>query len=40
MAPGFIDALWRVREGNLTWLQQYIDTAVLRDAIASHAPPA
>lgn len=28
--------LWRVHDGNLTWLQQYIDTAVLRDAIKGH----
>lgn len=25
--------LWRARGGKLVWLQQYIDTAVLRDAI-------
>ena len=28
--------LWRARDGKLVWLQQYIDTAVLRDAIAGH----
>jgi ketosteroid isomerase-like protein len=26
--------LWRTRDGKLTWLQQYIDTALIRDAIA------
>jgi uncharacterized protein len=25
--------LWKARDGKLVWLQQYIDTAVLRDAI-------
>lgn len=25
--------LWRSRSGQLTWLQQYIDTALIRDAL-------
>ena len=32
--------LWRARGGKLTWLQQYIDTAVLRDAIDGPTPAA
>ncbi len=28
--------LWRAKDGRLTWLQQYIDTAVMRDAIVGH----
>ncbi|ODU05465.1 MAG: hypothetical protein ABS81_07540 [Pseudonocardia sp. SCN 72-86] len=32
--------LWRARDGRLTWLQQYIDTAVIQDAIAGREPAA
>lgn len=29
--------LWKARDGKLVWLQQYLDTAVLRDAVEGRA---